>query len=1097
MTDDNEAGELIRTLIRRGAYREAAAYADGLPSDIKNAPSVALERVRGFLRQGYPIYAEEALASANLQRATGGERLVLALESAALRVYRHVAIREAVTAANEALALSDASVDASYQAEAERVHARILLIAATYYEISPEEAQKARDRLLRISEVLKQAGRIDEALAARFMYAERLDDPLARVDSFLKLADDAIEVGRPNLSAEAKLTASGQMMLAGQPKGRIVEALDAAEALYQQGNHAHGQIDVQLARAKLAVEREFADSKSLEPCLRAYAEIDFPRGELSALMDLSQLAHERGDTVTAANHRRQTLALSERTGMGLARDSFQTAQIDLMMRHADYGSAIDLCEAAIATEPPAMLKASYEQLMGAAYSFINDFEAACTHARKAIEVWVSLGAVDSASDAIVKLASDLSSIRREDAWREAEDLLPRWSLKDEERHDLAAAVAKQEMLGQVKIARFLYSSLSRGDARLLAEAEEAIARAEMLAQRLTEREAIQRLGNLQQLRGQVYQARGDDDSVIQSWRNALALYQKGALEMYVANCHFMLGVIFLNRANQDLLANFGESESHLRTALEYYETANMRGQAADARFMLARLYVNASTKVTGDLVGQMIDAALGHLLDGEADYDAIRQEFNAGSSILEVQRGKRALIEKSQRIYQLALDLVCRFRPDAKAAWEWVQRAKARGLSDVLGTAATAPSRVMAELEKHPDSFLLVTLERELASRHGQARADQRIALRAELNTLRERMGQDPLLSEYLELRTGAALDESDLQSMLGEGLASRPCVCIDWFAIGDRLFLLAVRSGRQPELIDLPLPLSKVRAFVRNDLAPESFRVTLRDVPELLHELDPLIAPLSELSDPEELLILSPTGVLHALPFHALAVDSKPLLDRNPIVYCPSLGVMRQCLARDRGRSANPHSTVFGDPSGDRPEAAKLMAHLERLLTTKAFIGNEVTRAIFGEAISGSDLIHFQGHGVHDPREPLDSFLALTDGNLTAREIFALPNLRAELVTLAACESAASVIAAGDEPLGLIPAFLYAGANSVLATLWKVNQASAALTMRLFYDMLAKESGPVDKPLALRRAMLTVRSTPGFDAPYHWAPFVLHGSWR
>ncbi|MEK6283043.1 MAG: CHAT domain-containing protein [Acidobacteriota bacterium] len=1098
MTDDTRACEVIRALIRRGAYREAAAFAEDLPLEIKGSPAVARERSRGFLKQGHPINAEDALAAANLLRATPGERLIVALEAAALQVYRHLKIKEAIAIANQALAATYPSVDPSDQAEAERVHARILLIAATYYEITPEEGQQARDRLLRISETLEQAGRIDEALAARLTYAERLDDPLTRTDALLKLADDALEAARPNLAAEAKLIASGQMMLAGEPSSRIVETLDLAAALYQQGNHAHGQIDVQLAKAKLAVEREFADPKTLEACLRAYAELEFPRGEISVLMDLSQLAHERGDTGAAAEYRRQTLALSEQVGMGLARDSFQTAQIDLMMRHADYGGAIELCQAAITTEPPAMLKAGYEQLLGAAYSFINDLDASCVHTRKAIEMWVGLGAIDSASDAVVKLASDLSSLRREEAWQEAEDLLPKWSAKDEERRDLAAAVSKQEMVGQVKIARYLYSHLYRGEARLLAEAEEAIAKAEVLAHGLAEREAIQRLGNLQQLRGQVYQAREDEDGVLQAWRNALALYKQAGLEMYVANCHFMLGVIFLNRSNQDLATNFSESENNLRKALEYYETARMRGQAADSRFMLARLYVNASTRVLADLSVQMIDAALGHLLDAESDYDAIRQEFNAGASILEVQRGKRALIEKSQRIYELALDIVCRFRPDPTEAWKLVQRAKARALSDILGTGSAPPSRVMAELERHPDSYELVAQERELASRIGRVPAEQRLELRAELDTVRQRMSRDPLLSEYQELRIGAALDSADLESMLSDdALAGQACVCIDWFAIGDLLFLVAARPGCQPEVVPLPLTLSKVRALVRNDLGPESFRVTLQDVPELLRELDPLISPIAGLSDWEDLLILSPTGPLHALPLHALEIDSDPLLVRNPIVYCSSLSVMRQCLARHRIRRASPVTALFGDPNGDRPEAAKLMTHLEQLLTTEAFIGKDVTRAALISAISGRDFIHFQGHAVHQPSEPLDSFLALADGNLTAREIFDLPNLQAELVTLAACESAASVIATGDEPLGLIPAFLYAGTNSMVATLWKVNQTSAALTMRLFYDMLANGNTPVDKALALQQAMLAVRSTPGFDSPYHWAPFILHGNWR
>jgi hypothetical protein len=404
----------------------------------------------------------------------------------------------------------------------------------------------------------------------------------------------------------------------------------------------------------------------------------------------------------------------------------------------------------------------------------------------------------------------------------------------------------------------------------------------------------------------------------------------------------------------------------------------------------------------------------------------------------------------------------------------------------------------MAQFEQQPESFKLVLNERELALRIAKASATERIGLREELETLRERMAQDPPLSEYLELRTGSALDLADLEAMLKEeAIAGRTSVCIDWYVVEDRLFLIAARAGAEPQMVELPLPLSLVRAFVADNLGPENFRGNLLDAPEVFRELDPLISPLAQLSNPEDLLILSPTGPLHLLPLHAMEIDSEPLLARNPIVYCPSLSVMRQCLARSRRAATQPVTALFGDPSGDRPEAFKLMAQLERLLVTKAFTGKEVTRKTFSEAISGRDLIHFQGHAVHVPSEPLDSLLTFADGNLTAREIFCLSQLSAELVTLAACESAASVIAVGDEPLGLIPAFLYAGANSVLATLWRVHQTSAALTMRLFYEQLTDRNTLLDKALSLRKAMLDVRSTPGFDAPYHWAPFVLQGSWR
>ncbi|MEM1292833.1 MAG: hypothetical protein AAGH67_15315 [Cyanobacteria bacterium P01_H01_bin.162] len=74
-----------------------------------------------------------------------------------------------------------------------------------------------------------------------------------------------------------------------------------------------------------------------------------------------------------------------------------------------------------------------------------------------------------------------------------------------------------------------------------------------------------------------------------------------------------------------------------------------------------------------------------------------------------------------------------------------------------------------------------------------------------------------------------------------------------------------------------------------------------MRDTPEVLQDMAPLIAPLATLSHSEKLLILCPTGPLHALPLHVLEIDGEPLLARNPVVYCPSLNVLRHCLARRR----------------------------------------------------------------------------------------------------------------------------------------------------------------------------------------------------
>ena len=465
----------LRSYVHRGDYSELTKYADELPPATKQVPLVSLELSRSFLRQGRPIDAEAILTSANLATATPGEQLILALEKASLSIYRQMAIQAALQAAHVAFAAAEPqSIDPADRAEADLIHIRILLSATTYFEISPEQGQQARDRLPAIAKILQQARRIDEALAAQFTYAERLDNTTARIDALAQVADHAIAVHRPDLAGEAHCVRAEQMLTAGAPSDQILETLIQAKALYTAANHTYGWIDVQKIQARLDIDRNLASPEALEACLTAYQQVDFPRGMLNVLMDLSQLAHDQGDTPKAMRYRQQMIELAEEMGMGLARDSFQTAQVDLLMRNADYGGAIELCQAAISTHPPAMSQAGYEQLLASAYSFIDNLEAACTQGHQAISIYESIGAIDSASDAVMKLTSDLSSFRQEGAWQEAKQLLDDWITEDEARADWEAAVNKREMLAQIYIQRFFYSSENQGQLPSLDLVEAAI-----------------------------------------------------------------------------------------------------------------------------------------------------------------------------------------------------------------------------------------------------------------------------------------------------------------------------------------------------------------------------------------------------------------------------------------------------------------------------------------------------------------------------------------------------------------------------------------------------------------------------------------------
>jgi CHAT domain-containing protein/tetratricopeptide (TPR) repeat protein len=1084
----------MRAASLRGAHGEAALIAEALAPEWRATPPIALETARARMRQGRMAQAAAALSSVDAASATPAERLVVALELASLQVYRHAAIQRALDDSEAAFAAAAGhDIDAPDRAEAEQIDARIVLMAATYYVVDAGARRRAADRLSNIADVLDRAGRLDRALAARFTFAEQLDGSEARLDALAAFAARASGAGRHGIAAEALVARAAILVKSGASDEAVRSQLKEALTSFTLIGHVHGPIDVRRARAMLDGERGIRLSETLESCLRGYRCAEYPRGELTLLMDLSQLAHERGDTSAAQDYRRRCLTLAEDLGMGLVRDNFELAHADLLMRNGQYGAAIELAQAAIAADPPAFMVASYEQLMSSSYGLLGDDRASLAYARAALEGFARLGAEGSASNAAYKLAGDLAATGLPASWDAAEQLLRTWIAKDVARDDLEGAVNKHEQLARLQLRRASVAATPGAGNAHLAAAERRLVAGEEVARQLAGRAGAQRLGNLQQLRAQLLQVRGDLDGVEAAFRAALTTYESAEMAMEAANCRFLVGVLRLNRANTQLEPHFAVAEQQLREALDYYERAGMRSQAADTHFMFARLYSDAEPRVADELGQQLLDATLEHLHRAEEAYDAVRREYAVGS-VLEAQAGKHALIARSHRIYELALELVCLRRPDPSLAWRWTQRSKARALADTLGGGTIAPRRLLAALEARPDALALVGRERELVGRIDKQPAE-RLRLRAQLAALHEEMSCDPQLADYLELRVGAAIEPDDLVAMAGDpSTRKRGIVFVDWIAVGDALVLIALRPGGDPALVPLAMTLSEVRRFVAENLG-RNFRLTLRDAPALLRDCDALIAPLADLSAPDELLVLSPTGPLHALALHALELDGEPLVARNAVVFCPSLAVLRHCLARGTPDRAPRSAALFGDPSGDRGAAAELVRRLGERFATPPLVRGEVTRAGFETAVADRDLVHFQGHAKHDSADPLASHLVLADALLTAREVFVLRNLRATLVTLAACESAASVVATGDEPLGLIPAFLYAGAGSVLATLWHVSSRSTAQLMEHFYD--AFEGGTIDKAQMLREAALDVRATPGLEAPYHWAPFVLYGDWH
>ena len=162
---------------------------------------------------------------------------------------------------------------------------------------------------------------------------------------------------------------------------------------------------------------------------------------------------------------------------------------------------------------------------------------------------------------------------------------------------------------------------------------------------------------------------------------------------------------------------------------------------------------------------------------------------------------------------------------------------------------------------------------------------------------------------------------------------------------------------------------------------------------------------------------------------------------------------------------------------------------------------GKAATKTLFKQLAGDYDYLHLATHGSLNRNAPALSALELepdgsNDGRLELYEIAGM-KLHARLVTLSACETALgkgyfTETPAGNEFVGLNRAFLSAGGENVLASLWTVNDESTRLLMVRFYGHLRK-SGPAEA-LALAQRELR-QSDPRFQAPYYWAAFVLAGN--
>lgn len=527
-------------------------------------------------------------------------------------------------------------------------------------------------------------------------------------------------------------------------------------------------------------------------------------------------------------------------------------------------------------------------------------------------------------------------------------------------------------------------------------------------------------------------------------------------------------------------------------------------QAAEALYWLAVLAMEEHAASVGD----QFDAAL-QLARETHNYEIITQIFLSRADLheqlaapdlaLEETRQAVATVESlranivlpddrarltASRItaYEQLVARLCRSPAGYTDAFYYAEMSKSRALVELLaGLPLRPPEHVPPSLLEH-EADVRQSLD---TLYHSDASSPEQIAtLEAELHRVREYIRlQD---ADFQSFQTVNPLTLAQVQDRLPPD-----SVLLEYFTIGERVLVFVVQQDYL-DVVHLPLTLHDLRrAFsqVQTDRLGPLHNLTpapdggLRP-PWILRALcQKLIDPIGDLIWEASMLCIVPHGILHHVPFHALyrqtpagpAYLHGDLHHPRPIVYAPGATVLLDSCQR-KPRSPYTGGLALGANNGRLTQAEAEAHTVAHLVGGSSRTGTAATRATLLQEAATARYLHLSCHGSFNATWPMASTLSLSDGTLDVTDVLRELRLNAELVVLSACETGYSHVLRGDELIGFIRAFLYAGTPAVLVSQWVVDELSTRLLMERFYQEVLHESQhPI--PGATARALARAQS--------------------
>jgi CHAT domain-containing protein len=484
----------------------------------------------------------------------------------------------------------------------------------------------------------------------------------------------------------------------------------------------------------------------------------------------------------------------------------------------------------------------------------------------------------------------------------------------------------------------------------------------------------------------------------------------------------------------------------------------------------------------------------GRIAEVESDFELAISFYLRAVEVIERQRAtihtetrKIGFVGDKQEVYRRLVSVLFH-QGRYVEAFNSVERAKARALVDILaskqdfrGGKQDASPQLTSMLEDLTTSEMKTLIQDNDTSPLGHA------STRSIMVEIKNKISQaNPELASLISVTPP---DVMEIQHLLAADET-----LVEFYGVGKRLLVFVVtREGVRGLELEARELNREINEFRKSILERGSNRFKVQG--NSLYKK--LIQPLEAMITSQNLTIVS-HGSLHYLPFSALNSEDGYLIDKYSIRVLPSASVMKFLKGPARGPTDN--LLAFGNPDlgdsrFDLPGAEKeaIMISKEQP-DSRVLIRNQATETALKHLGGQFRYIHFATHGTFTAEKPLASGLLMTadgenDGTLTVGELYDL-RLKADLVTLSACETALGKVANGDDVVGFTRGFLYAGARSIVSSLWKVDDQATSILMQEFYKELQEK----DKREALRTAQLKVKNTYN-SHPYFWAAFQITGA--